>query len=376
MPRVLYVFEYPTLHGGEQSLLAILERVRGAGFEPLALAPPRGELAEALRESNVDVRPWEMFDDRGVKLPQAELRRRLCQTLRLLRPDLLHANSLSTSRLSGPATAEAGVPSIGHLRDILTLSRTAIGDVNRSARLLAVSAATRDWHVAQGLAAEKTYVCHNGVDVKQFRPRPPTGYLHEELALPRHVQLLASIGQIGPRKGLDVTAAAMQRLAPRFPQLHWLIVGERSSQKGEAVEYERRLREIAARPPLTGRAHFLGVRRDVARLLSELTLLVHASRQEPLGRVLLEAAAAGVPLVASDVGGTTEILPRSDYADLLTPPDDQDSLAVAVTALLNDPAAREQWATRLRRRAEDAFQAAGAAERLLEHYGAVLSATA
>ena len=64
------------------------------------------------------------------------------------------------------------------------MSRQAIADLNCHSRLLAVSEATRQFHVAQGLAGEKTFVLYNGIDLEQFRPRPPTGYLHRQLGLP------------------------------------------------------------------------------------------------------------------------------------------------------------------------------------------------
>lgn len=371
MHRVLYLFEYPTLHGGERSLLAALPAIRAAGYHPLALAPSEGDLMRALGEQHVEVASWELFTRDGMKLPQEELRRRLAAALARLRPGLIHANSLSTSRLAGPVAAAMGAPSIGHVRDILTLTRRAIDDLNQHTRLLAVSVATRDWHVAQGLSAEKTFVCYNGVDLDRFRPRGPTGSLHAELRAPPETQFLGSIGQIGPRKGLDVTAEALHRLAPRYPSLHWVIVGERFSRKQEAVEYEQRLRAMAATFPLAGRVHFLGVRRDVERILGELTLLVHAARQEPLGRVLLEAAAAGLPTVATDVGGTAEILVRPEFAELLAPCGDATGLAAAIERLMNDAARREALARRLRRRAEEAFSVRDAAERLLGHYQAV-----
>src|SRR5208283_4229615 len=110
-------------------------------------------------------------------------RRRLAEILLRQRGTLLHANSLAMGRLSGPVAAEASLPSLSHLRDIVTLSRQAVADLNRHRRLLAVSAATRQFHVAQGLAGEKTFVLYNGIDLEQIRPRAPTGYLHEQLGL-------------------------------------------------------------------------------------------------------------------------------------------------------------------------------------------------
>ena len=62
--------------------------------------------------------------------------------------------------------------------------------------------------MAHGLDAEKTHVLYNGVDLEQFRPRPPTGYLHRELGLPADAQLIGNIGQIGLRKGQDVLLRA------------------------------------------------------------------------------------------------------------------------------------------------------------------------
>ena len=115
-------------------------------------------------------------------------------------------------RLSGPVAAGLSLPSVSHLRDIVSLSRQAIDDLNCHGRLLAVSEATWQFHVAQGLAAEKTFVLHNGVDLDQFRPRPPTSYLHRQLGVAPDVPLIATIGQISLRKGHDVLAAALEAL--------------------------------------------------------------------------------------------------------------------------------------------------------------------
>ena len=112
------------------------------------------------------------------------MREELADSCVIVGRPLLHANSLAMGRLSGPVAAELGLPSVSHLRDIIRLSSQAVADLNCHARLLAVSQATRDFHVAAGLAAEKLHVVYNGVDLEEFRPRSPTGYLHRELGLP------------------------------------------------------------------------------------------------------------------------------------------------------------------------------------------------
>jgi len=373
MPDVLILCEYATLNGGEQSMLATLDGVRRSGFRVAVVAPPAGPLADTLAAREVEVAPFSMEGDDGARLVQDQLRRRLGDILRRRRPDLIHANSLSMGRLVGPVAAELGISSLAHLRDIVGLSAAAISDLNCHTRLLAVSNATRDYHVAAGLDAGKTFVLYNGVDLQRFRPRAPTGYLHRELGLPAEAQLVGTIGQIILRKGLDVLFEAARSVITACEQAHFLIVGERYSRKDEARRFEADLRQAVQQEPLGGHVHFLGWRDDVPELLSELTILVHAARQEPLGRVLLEAAAVGVPVVATDVGGTAEIFPPKLSAALLVPADDAAGLAEAVVRLLDDPHERDRLAQSARRRAEDAFDARTAADALAAHYGELLS---
>ncbi|MGO8751896.1 MAG: glycosyltransferase family 4 protein [Thermoguttaceae bacterium] len=408
MRRILLLFEYPTLNGGERSIWAMLEGVRRSGFDVAAVAPPIGPLADALRADGVEVVSLYGSDALPQRLSQARLRAELAGRLDYLRPDLLHANSLAMGRLSGPVAAEAGVPSIAHLRDILKLSGRAIDDLNCHTRILAVSQATRAFHARQGVTREKLDVLYNGVDGEKFRPRSKTGYLHRELGLPIHIPLAGTIGQIALRKGHDVLAqAAGMLLGPatekadgpalsrgRVPRaaccpcrgdtggqaasgtpandqvhpsdLHFVIVGARHSEKAESRRFEGSLHTAAER--LSGRFHFLGVRDDVDRLLNELTLLVHPARQEPLGRVLLEAAACGLPIVATAVGGTAEIFPPGSDSARLIPPGDPQALASAVAQLLEDPALRAAMGMAARQRVLEAFDLKRATAGLVEHY--------
>jgi glycosyltransferase involved in cell wall biosynthesis len=373
MPDVLLLCEYATLGGGERSMLATLEGVRQSGFTPTVLAPPKGPLADALWTSGVEVLPWIACDAAGRRLPQDRLRERLAGSLRWRRPDLLHANSLAMGRLSGPVAAELQLPSIAHLRDIIRLSRRAVADLNCHTRLLAVSQATRDYHTACGLAAAKIRVLYNGVDLEHFRPRPKTGYLHRELGLPPEAELIGTIGQLALRKGQDVLAQAAVRApsagwsADKLPRVHYVIVGERHSQKDESRSFEAALR-AAAEGPLAGRFHLLGHRDDVAELLGELALLVHPARQEPLSRVLLESAAAGVAVIATDVGGTPEIFPPKSGSARLVPPDDPEALATAIVELMGDVNLRSHLGAAARRRAEEAFDLHRTTAQLVRHY--------
>ena len=191
-----------------------------------------------------------------------------------------------------------------------------------------------------GLPPDLIDVVYNGVDLHQFRPRSPDDRIHRELGLPTDVKLVASIGQLGVRKGTDLFLRAASELLSKHSDVHCLLIGERHSSKTEARLYEQQLHKQAETAPLAGRAHFLGRRSDIDRVLPELTLLVHLARQEPLGRVLLEAAAAGCCIVATRVGGTTEIFPPESQAARLVAPEDFAAAAGVMEEVLTHPETR------------------------------------
>lgn len=353
-------------------MLATLPTVQQAGLEVLVAAPPDGPLACELLERDIHVVPWHTTDANSLRRPLTPLRSDLSEIIRQIRPTILHANSLSTSRIAGPVAGELQTPSIGHLRDIVTLSSQAICDLNQHTRLIAVSAATRDFHVAQKLDAANCVVLHNGVDLAKFYLREPTGYLHRELALPSRARFVAGIGQLGLRKATEIALQAALKIARDLPDLQWLIVGSRTSNKLESREFEVRLHQIANQPALAGRVHFLGNRNDIPQLLNECEILVHAARQEPLGRVLLEAAASGIAIIATDVGGTADIFPPDSRAAILVPPDHPDAIANALLRLCRDDLLRRTTAANARRRAEQAFDINQTAHQLVRVYQEIM----
>ncbi len=377
MKRVLWVCEFPALNGAERSLLATLPGIRACGYEPVALAPSSGPLREALEQEHVEVVGFEMrAAATGDRRTQPELRRALCSVFTRLSPALIHANSLSMGRLCGPVAVKAGLPIVAHLRDIVRMSATAVADLNRCDRLFAVSGAVRDFHLAGGVDASRVVVLYNGVDLGAFRPDASTGYLQRELGLPADARLISTIGQIGLRKGQDVLVEALAHVAARHPDVHLLIVGERHSQKDEARRFEFELRDRVASSGFAERVHWLGNRKDVACLLRELTLVAHAARQEPLGRVLLEAAASGCATIATEVGGTAEIFPASVNAGCLVPADDVRALVNALDRLLTDPALRSALGQRARAVAVERFDVGLASQKLAGAYDEVLRVAA
>jgi glycosyltransferase involved in cell wall biosynthesis len=337
MMRVGLLFEYPTVNGGENSMLAAAQFLCGTqttGVEFHALAPAGGDLAKRLDDAGFARTSFEIFQA-GVRRDRAELAAELATLAEWLKLDLLHANSLSMGRLLGAASGELPCPTSAHLRDILKLSAAAVRDLNRNVRLIAVSEVTRLFHIEQGLDAERVVTIHNGIDAEQFiKGALPDGEpdsasvrdsvrvaVRAEFGIREDSFVFLSVGQIGLRKGLDTLADAAVLLSGEVEEskpVHVLLVGARFSTKTESIEFEQRLHQRFGEAAPTVVLHATGYREDVPRLMLGADALVHAARQEPLGRVLLEAGAMRLPILATDVGGTREIFSDDQSAILVT----------------------------------------------------------
>jgi glycosyltransferase involved in cell wall biosynthesis len=363
MRRIAIIFEFGTLNGGEYSMLAAIKHMPAHDIEIVALAPKAGRLSQLLAERGIRHVPLSLRDETDTRLPREVVAERLKETISTADPHVVHANSLSMGRLTGAIAEELGRPCIAHLRDILKLSRAAINDLNRNHALLAVSEATRTFHIAQGLDADRTRVLYNGVDCDQFQPRDATGRLKRELGLDEQAFLVGTIGQIGLRKAQDVLAEAAVLVGPHQPNVHFLLIGERNSAKAESIAFEQNIARRFQEAGLSDRLHPLGYRDDMPSLLNELDLLVHPAKQEPLGRVLLEAAASGLPIVATNVGGTPEIL-EDGVSARLVPPGNSDALADAMRELSADASQRIRLADEARHTIRERFGIDQAAQRL------------
>jgi glycosyltransferase involved in cell wall biosynthesis len=369
--RIALVFEFGSLNGGEHSMLAVMDQLRNGAVEFVALCPPDGRLKDTLEARGIEAMAFDVRDAEGQRRDREELLAELHGTLTCAKCDLVHANSLSMGRLTGAIAERLSVPVAAHLRDILKLSGKAIADLNGNTRLIAVSNAARRFHIAQGMDAERVITLYNGVDCERFMPRSRNESRRRELGLSLEDFLILNVGQIGLRKGQGVLADAAVMLAGRLPNAHYLIAGQRCSDKRESWEFEA---NIIAKLQSIGEGnslHLLGYRDDMPELMNAADVLVHPAKQEPLGRVLLEAAASGLPIIATDVGGTREIL-RDRESAILVPPGDPQALADAILEMANDAELRSRLAETARLRIRDEFSIETAALNLLALWASLL----
>lgn len=391
-PTLMVVFEFNTINGGENSILAALPLIQASGWRieaavPLTLAAlqqtkhqpasNRKTLIDQLEQRDIDRHPLPTHHADGTRKTQAQYRADCAQLLQQRQPDVVLCNSLSTSRLCGPVTAATNRPAAGYLRDIIKLSAKAVDDINQLDRIIAVSNATMNFHVEQKMDPEKVRVVYNGVDLDVFGPHQRTPEIHQRvrqsLHIPQDAQIVLFVGQIGMRKGVDVLLESFAQLTTAVPNCHLLVVGQRHSQKEEAKEYEAQLYQRANQAPLREKVHWLGRRDDVHQLMGAADLLLHPARQEPLGRVILEAIASGLPVVTTLVGGSPEILGCVDSFDLMCNVDDAAQMAGRAEAMLQDPALWKKTSIELSNLAIRRFNRKQSAQSLMWHLNSLRS---
>jgi glycosyltransferase involved in cell wall biosynthesis len=214
-------------------------------------------------------------------------------------------------------------------------------------------------------------VVPNGVDLDRFYPRPRTFWIHDRLGIPRDDRLLGMPAVLARWKGQLEVLAAFAQMADQFPEVHLVVVGGNIYDTAAETTFERELRHALARYRAGGLAnvHLLPFQPKVELVYPELDAAVHYStRPEAFGRVVLEAMACGVPVVAAAEGGPREILTEGGW---LVPPRNPPALAAALVAALRLSSADLMQVGRQGRvRAEDQFSARkfakGVAEALWE----------
>jgi glycosyltransferase involved in cell wall biosynthesis len=180
-----------------------------------------------------------------------------------------------------------------------------------------------------GPIGNKVTTIPNGVDVKRYeRPENKAALCHQ-LDLEANSRLLATIGRLTAQKGHRYLINAATMILSTYPDTHFLFIGD-GELRGEL---QSQVQECG----LSRHVHFLGNRNDVPDLLAAVDLFVLPSLWEGLSIALLEAMAAGKPIVATAVSGTTQVM-IPGKTGLVVPPRDSRALADAVVQILSNPA--------------------------------------
>lgn len=254
-------------------------------------------------------------------------------------PAIVHTHSYKPNlyaRLAATLFHPAGVRIVAHYHNQYdeAWQRDGSLDLDRALtrgtdRVVACSGVVAD-HVADrlGVPRPRIAVVPNGVDCARFSPVGNKAQVRAALGLPQEGPLVGLVGRICAQKGQEDLVAAFPAVLARCPGVHAVLAGA----PDETASLER-LRAQVESLGLADRIHLFGYVADVTRVYAALDVLVAPSRWEGFGLMLVEAMAAGLPIVATRVGAIPEVLGDAG-AGLLVPPGDGEALARAIVEVL------------------------------------------
>jgi glycosyltransferase involved in cell wall biosynthesis len=281
--------------------------------------------------------PVESFPLKGFRSPAAALQLvRFAAWCRRIGARLVHTCDLYANTFGLHGARLAGVPArIGSRREILTgKTRLQLAGQRAAYRLahavVANSAAAAAQLVREGVPSRKVRVIPNGVDTARFAATAP----------PRPIRRVVMVANLRSEKGHDVLIDAAPQILAAHPDAEFVLAGDGPQRESLAARAESR--------GVAGRVRFLGQCRDIPEVLAGADLFVLPSRSEALPNAVIEAMAAGLPVVASAVGGIPELVTQ-DATGVLVPAGDAGRLADAVIDLMEHP----EHAFRMGRAARD-----------------------
>jgi glycosyltransferase involved in cell wall biosynthesis len=302
--------------------------------------------------------------------------RRLLRFVREHEIELIHAHLTYAATWAALVSRITGVPSIASLHVAPPSAGT--GAIARdwlmrvaldrwSSIVIAVSGALRDQYLRlRSVDPAKYRAVHNGIELARFEGDRATSreLLTRELGIPPGARVAVTVSVLREGKGVEMLLAAADAVVQQVPDAYLLIVGD-GAKREEWMALSRTLGAAA------DRVRWTGYRRDVHAILPGCDLLVHPSLDDAFPTVLLEAMAAGLPVVASNVGGIPEIVAEG-VTGRLVPPADPKRLTEEIVRLLADRETTTRMSDAARAIARERFSTAAWIARLNEMYAAVI----
>lgn len=340
--RIVHVVESLAVGGLERIVVALAAEQRSRGHSVTIVCLFRlGPLVDDAEQAGVSVA---CVDKRNG--PDSRALINLRRLFRDAAPDVIHTHNAVAHYYTFVAAFGLGVRMLVNTRHGMgtfpfsrrreALFRLAM---MRSRWCACVCESARSGYVRNHIVApEKAVVVHNGIDISRFKPRCDEARraLLATLQLSPEAFVIGTVGRLTPAKDHATLLDGIARLTTKFDRIVLVIVG--NGEARSSIEARIKASELSTRVRL------LGERNDIPDLLTAFDLFVLSSRTEGYSVALVEAAAAALPMIATNVGGNADIV-RHGSTGLLVPPQDPGAIADAILSLHADPNARHSMGT-------------------------------
>jgi glycosyltransferase involved in cell wall biosynthesis len=328
--HVLHVEMGPYLRGGPQQVVHLIHGLHALGHQNSLVCAPASGIAQALADGPCRIHAAPVWGELDWSLA-----RFVVQTARAAQADLIHLHSGRGAGVFGGLAARWGRWPVVFSRRVDNPESRLLAPLKYRLfdRVVAISHCIERMLLGYGVPASRVRCVHSGIDAAKFAGPVESQWLREQFALPANAIVAGMIAQLMARKGHAIMLQAVQQLVANWPQLRVLVFG--------SGKLETDLRASIAAAGLGEHVKLAGFRTDLPRIVPSLDFIVHPALAEGLGVALVQAAAAGVPIIGTQAGGIPEIV-RHEENGLLVPPGNADALAMAMNRLLGDEPLRRQ----------------------------------
>jgi glycosyltransferase involved in cell wall biosynthesis len=352
--NILYLHNESVMGGAEISLLNLVKRLNNELFIPHFACSKEGPFTDELRKIEI---PPDFVQFPSIRWPNPvqifNTIRNLIDIIKKKQINLIHSNQPRSNLFGAIAAKIKSIPIVWHER---CLERGRFDSDNIFSflpdRIICNSSAVRNRFTKGAKTDAKIRTILNGVDLREFNPELNGSVIRKEFNIGEDEPVIGTIGRIDPEKGYEYFLESARIILQDVWNVRFLVVGGAFNKSSLALE--KSLYEMSVEKGIDKKTIFTGFRSDIPQLLAGMDVVVLPSEIDACSRVLFESMAMRKPLVATNAGGTPEIV-QDGITGLLVKPNDASDMAKCIKKLLDDKYLAEQYGKAGRKRVEEMY---------------------
>lgn len=359
---ILHVSTPASWRGGEQQVAYLATALQQLHIDQVILCPEGAVLGARMMESNI---PVASFKTRG-SLDMA-LARRISDLCKDKHFDIIHCHDshAHSAAVLSASWFKNNTPIIVSRRVDFKVSANPLSKWKYNhpsvKKIICVSDTIRTITASSIKDVSKLAVVHSGIDLAKYSHASKERILISELGLDPNTKIVGNLSALADHKDYPTYLRAAAAVIKEDPSIHFIIAGQGPEEK--------RIQKMIRSLRLEANVHMLGFRNDIVEVMKSLDLFLITSKTEGLGTIVLEAFAAGVPVVATRAGGIPEMV-EDTVTGLLAEPGDIESLKNSTLRVLTDPLLKNTFVQNALARVQD-FSYQATAEKTLEIYHSI-----